>query len=122
VGTGAVWARAATGAAATVTYSTPRHATPTRIPFVLEDEPAGSNHRLWHRRAARLASLAPPWQDARMARPTPSPPAGGALIALGSIVGAAAGFVVAQPTLGFLLGLGLGVAASVAIWLRHRTR
>lgn len=44
------------------------------------------------------------------------PSAGGALIALGAIVGAAIGFLMGEATPGFLIGLGAGIAASLAIW------
>ncbi|WP_174292197.1 hypothetical protein [Sphingomonas bacterium] len=51
-----------------------------------------------------------------------SPPAGGALIALGTLAGAAVGFLVGEATPGFLIGLGLGVAASLGIWWRGSRR
>lgn len=52
-----------------------------------------------------------------------SPPptaAGGVLVALGSILGAAAGFAVGEATAGFLIGLGLGAVAALLIWWRDR--
>ena len=49
-----------------------------------------------------------------------SPPAGGALIALGALGGAAIGFFLGQATPGFLIGLALGVVASLLIWYRGR--
>ncbi len=51
-----------------------------------------------------------------------SPSAGGALIALGAIAGAAIGFLMGEATPGFLIGLALGVAASLLIWYRGRDR
>ncbi len=51
-----------------------------------------------------------------MSRPSPS--AGGALIALGAMAGAAIGFAIGEATPGFLVGLALGVAASLGIWWR----
>jgi uncharacterized membrane protein YoaK (UPF0700 family) len=54
-----------------------------------------------------------------MAQPRSSS-AGGALIALGAIGGAAIGFVLRQPTLWFLAGLLVGIAAAVLIWWRER--
>ena len=54
-----------------------------------------------------------------MAAPSPSS-AGGALIALGALGGAAVGFLFGEATPGFLIGTALGIAASVAIWLRGR--
>ena len=55
-----------------------------------------------------------------MARTTPprSPLAGGALIAIGSILGTGIGlFSAIGPTRGFLIGLGAGVAISLAMWV-----
>lgn len=48
--------------------------------------------------------------------------AGGALIALGAVAGAAVGFLLGQATPGFLVGLGAGVALAVLVWLRDRAR
>ena len=42
--------------------------------------------------------------------------AGGALIALGAMGGAAVGFLFGEATPGVLIGTALGVAASLAIW------
>ena len=47
--------------------------------------------------------------------------AGGAPIALGAIGGAAIGFVVRQPTICFLVGLGLGILVALLIWWRGRS-
>ena len=47
-------------------------------------------------------------------------PAGGSLIALGAIGGAALGFVMRQPTLYFLAGVTLGTLAALLIWWRGR--
>jgi uncharacterized protein (DUF2062 family) len=55
--------------------------------------------------------------------PPRTPLAGGALIALGAIAGTAIGlFSALGPTRGFLIGLGLGVAISLAMWLRDLRR
>lgn len=54
--------------------------------------------------------------------PPRSPAAGGALIALGAIGGATAGFFLRQPTQGFLIGIAAGIAVAVAIWLADRRR
>jgi hypothetical protein len=51
---------------------------------------------------------------------SPSPPAGGALIALGALGGAAIGFLFGEATPGFLLGLAAGVVASLLVWYRGR--
>lgn len=54
-----------------------------------------------------------------MARPR-SPAAGGVLLALGAIGGAAIGFVERQPTIWFLGGVTLGGLAALLIWWRGR--
>ncbi len=46
--------------------------------------------------------------------------AGGALVALGAIGGAAIGFVERQPTLWFLGGVALGGIGALLIWWRAR--
>jgi hypothetical protein len=51
---------------------------------------------------------------------TSSPPAGGAFIALGTIVGAMVGLIYDQPSLGLLIGLGAGTGAALIIWWRGR--
>lgn len=45
---------------------------------------------------------------------------GGILIALGPIIGAAAGFLVGEATPGFLIGLAAGIALALAGWARRR--
>lgn len=61
-----------------------------------------------------------------MANPTPPahPPraAGGALIALCVMVGSIVGLAIHQPTICFLIGLAIGVAAAIVIWLIDRRR
>ncbi len=52
--------------------------------------------------------------------PSRNPTAGGMLIALGALLGAAAGVYAGQPTLGFLTGIGLGVVLALVIWLKDR--
>lgn len=69
----------------------------------------------------QLARRGTTWQGHVMASPS-SPAAGGALIALGALGGAGVGFAVGQATPGFLIGIGLGIAASLLIWLRGRAR
>ena len=51
---------------------------------------------------------------------SPSPPAGGFLIALGAVLGAIIGLVEDQPSLGLLIGLAAGGVAALAIWWRSR--
>ncbi|WP_085808625.1 hypothetical protein [Sphingomonas sp. TZW2008] len=60
--------------------------------------------------------------DARIMndRPSRPPSAGGFLIAMSLLVGTVLGFMNGQTTIGFLIGLAVGVALSVAIWLRTR--
>lgn len=50
-----------------------------------------------------------------------SPPAGGVLIAIGAMLGAAIGFVFGEATPGFLAGMAIGVAAAGLVWWRERT-
>ena len=52
--------------------------------------------------------------------PPRSPVAGGSLIALGAIGGAAVGLALHQPTTGFLIGITTGVALAVVIWFFSR--
>lgn len=49
-----------------------------------------------------------------------SPSAGGFPIAAGAVLGTIGGLIARQPTIGFLVGLALGVAIALAIWLRER--
>jgi uncharacterized protein YqgC (DUF456 family) len=58
------------------------------------------------------------WQGTQM--PTPNRTAGGSLIALGAILGTVIGFPFQQTTGGLLIGLAIGIAAAVLIWLRER--
>lgn len=57
-------------------------------------------------------------------RSSPSRPsaAGGALIAFGVIGGAVIGALLRQPTEGFLIGGGGGIAAAILVWLIDRRR
>jgi hypothetical protein len=57
-----------------------------------------------------------------MAAPSPPSAAGGALIALGALAGAAVGFLFGEATPGFLIGIALGVTASLLIWRRDHRR
>lgn len=55
----------------------------------------------------------------------PSPPsqstiAGGAPIALAVLAGTIIGLIVRQPTIGFLVGLAIGVVIAVVIWRLNR--
>ena len=54
-----------------------------------------------------------------MAQPR-SPAAGGVLVALGAVAGAAIGFVQREPTIWFLAGLSAGIAAALLVWWRGR--
>lgn len=61
--------------------------------------------------------------------PTPAPPkprrnprgAGGPFILI-LLVSTIAGFLVHQPTIGFLIGLGLALALTLLLWLGDRRR
>lgn len=54
--------------------------------------------------------------------PRSTPKAGGALIALSVLIGAFAGGVQGQPTIGFLIGLGVGLALAAIVLLIDRPR
>lgn len=56
-----------------------------------------------------------------MPRSRPSA-AGGVLIAIGAIGGAVIGVARQQPTLGLVVGIAIGAALAVLIWLRDRRR
>ena len=56
-----------------------------------------------------------------MADPTSSSPAaGGCLIALAVLAGVVIGLFIRQPTIGFLGGLAVGIAAATWVWLTDR--
>ncbi len=52
--------------------------------------------------------------------PKPPSAAGGCLIAIAVLAGVDVGLAVHQPTIGFLAGLALGVAAAITVWIRDR--
>lgn len=49
-----------------------------------------------------------------------TPMAGGFLISAGMMLGVAGGVFANQVTIGFLIGLGVGVLAAVVVWLKDR--
>ena len=51
-----------------------------------------------------------------------SPRAGGALVAAAILIGVLAGIVFRQPSIGFLIGLGVGLMLLLAVWLVDRRR
>lgn len=51
-----------------------------------------------------------------------SPAAGGFPIAVFMLVGTVIGLIDYQPTIGFLAGTAIGVAAAIAVWLVDRRR
>jgi hypothetical protein len=52
----------------------------------------------------------------------PAPQAGGILLALFILAGALIGSIKGQPTIGVLVGTGLGITAALALWLADRRR
>jgi len=50
------------------------------------------------------------------------PQAGGFIIAVAILAGTIVGGLNGQPSIGLLAGLGLGVIAALAIWLRDRAK
>jgi hypothetical protein len=70
-----------------------------------------------------LAPRGPACDTAFMANtPTKNPIAGGFFIAAGMLGGAILGAFNGQPSLYMIIGLGLGCAAALAIWLIDRRR
>jgi hypothetical protein len=55
-----------------------------------------------------------------MSDPNRPTAAGGCLIALAIIAGVVVGAATHEPTIGILAGIAIGIAASVAVWLRDR--
>ena len=55
-----------------------------------------------------------------LARQARSPQAGGFLLICCIFIGVIVGLMRGQPSLGFLIGTGFGIAAAVAIWLLDR--
>lgn len=52
--------------------------------------------------------------------PSKRPRSAGALLALAIIAGTVIGIFMREPSIGFLAGLGIGVAIAVAVWLADR--
>lgn len=76
------------------------------------------------------ASLAPPrsaCHSRAMASPEPTSPrrpgmAGGCLLAVSLIAGVIVGAIYREPSIGFLVGLGVGILLIVLVWLLERRR
>jgi hypothetical protein len=52
----------------------------------------------------------------------PGPQAGGFIIAVAIVAGTILGGLAGQPSIGLLVGLGLGAVAALAVWLVDRKR
>lgn len=57
-----------------------------------------------------------------MAQRTRSTQAAGFILAISILGGSVAGSIVGQPSIGFLAGLGAGVAIAILFWLNERRR
>jgi hypothetical protein len=67
-----------------------------------------------------LALRGETWQGGGMTEPDRSTAGGGCLIAVAVLAGVVIGLALHQPTIGFLAGLALGVAAAIWVWLIDR--
>jgi hypothetical protein len=93
-------------------------------PGTLEPLPdVASAHRqiLFHARRERVAERRRKWQGSHMSKPSQSL-AGGVFIAIAIFIGAIAGAISGQPSIGVLAGLAAGVLCAVFVWLRDRSR
>ena len=57
-----------------------------------------------------------------MAARSNAPLAGGFLLSISILAGALTGVYLGQPSIGFLIGAGIGLALAVLIWLLDRRR
>ncbi|HYW16538.1 MAG TPA: hypothetical protein VE891_10365 [Allosphingosinicella sp.] len=57
-----------------------------------------------------------------MAKRTQSAQAAGFILAISILGGVVAGSIAGQPSIGFLAGLGTGVAIAILFWLNERRR
>jgi hypothetical protein len=57
-----------------------------------------------------------------MAAKSNAPLAGGFLLSLSVLAGALIGVFLGQPSIGFLVGVGIGLSLAVLIWLLDRRR
>lgn len=57
-----------------------------------------------------------------MAAKSSAPLAGGFLLCIAVLTGAVTGVFLGQPSIGFLVGIGVGLTIAVAIWLLDRRR
>ncbi|QPQ56271.1 hypothetical protein IC614_06365 [Allosphingosinicella flava] len=54
--------------------------------------------------------------------PSTQPRSAGVFLALAMVAGAVIGTFAGEPSLGFLIGLGTGIAVTLALWLIDRRR
>lgn len=83
---------------------------------------APENHprrALRRHRTQRLAAAGGQWHGRGMSNP-PASRAAGFFIALSVLVGAIAGVALGQPSLGTVIGAGVGILVALLLWLRDR--
>jgi uncharacterized membrane protein len=76
----------------------------------------------WRAGAGELKRLRLPAMSRPMSQPRRYTQAAGSVLAIAIIVGAVAGVIVGQPSIGFLVGLGAGVLIAILFWLNDRRR
>jgi hypothetical protein len=70
----------------------------------------------------RLVLGPPAWHGRAMSQSNDATRAGGSLLAFSIIGGTVVGVILGQPSIGFLVGTGIGLLVLTAMWLKSRNR
>ena len=115
---GGLGERAAAGDVNVVTQNTPRLCCDAVVaPNPLPNCCGAVVKRGFTKNGCGLASRARRCQKHAMESRSKYAQAGGSILAISIIAGTVAGIIVGQPSIGFLVGLGVGLALSILIWL-----